>query len=588
MLRITFFALHVLLIASASLPPGGTVPPLSTRQSLEPSTCRYLPGDSKWPSPDAWAELNNTVGGMLLRGAPVGQPCYGPSPNVATCAKVQENWQEFSPFLEDPVNVISPYFENTECNPFYGPLSSNMTERNATCSLGGLAYYAINVTGPEAIRAGINFAREHNVRLIIKNTGHDVLGRSTGQGSLALWTHYLKDYSFFQYKSKSYKGPAARISAGIQVEELYVAAAAAGYRATAGTCQSVGAAGGWIQSAGHGPLSAKYGLGSDQTLEFEVITADGRHLNASRVENPDLYWALSGGGPGNYAVVLSVTLKVYDDGPVAGSRLSFAENDSSKYWAAVEAWERHLLVLDTIPGFQSLVLLSKGIFSLDYVTLPDGSGEDITTALVPFYEELERLGVTVTRNETVIHDTFLQHYQYYEGNTYDSRNVTMGSRMIPRSLVANAARLPQLTKVYKQILATENAFVYIIGQNVTHARVGNKPSDNAVLPAWRDSLFIINFGIIGDPLESSEGLVADLATANDWQLLLREITPRGGSYMNEATFDFPYWKEDYYGDTYDRLVAVKKRYDPGYVLWSTPSAGGDAYTLRRDGHLCKA
>ena len=64
--------------------------------------------------------------------------------------------------------------------------------------------------------------------------------------------------------------------------------------------------GGYVQGGGHGPLAASYGLAADNTLEFEVVTVDGRHLIASPIQNSDLYWALSGGGAGNYAVVLSL------------------------------------------------------------------------------------------------------------------------------------------------------------------------------------------------------------------------------------------------------------------------------------------
>ena len=488
--------------------------------------------------------------------------------------------------LEDPVNVISSYFENNTCSPFYGPLSTNTATRHEMCSLGHLSFYAINVTDAAIAVAGVNFARNNNIRLVVKNTGHDILGRSTGQGSLALWTHHLKDYNFYQYHSEQYTGPAARIGAGVQVQEMYEHASANGFRVTGGGCPTVGAAGGWVQSGGHGPLAALYGLGADQTLEFEVVTTDGRHFNASRSENADLFWALSGGGPSNYAVVLSATLKAHKDGPVAGSTLSFAESDPDKYWAAVEAWEKHLLVLDKIPGFYTNVVLASGTFSLDYGTLPDVSEEYITNALTPFYQELSKLNITATKQSTV-HDNFLQHYLYYEAGVVYERNVTVGNRLIPRDLVSSETRLPQLTEVCKKILATPNGIIFLLANNVTHARVGNAPGDNPVIQAWRDSLINLNFAIANPELASFAELSADLALANQFQLDLRNITPGGGNYMNEATYDYPYWKEDYYGEYYERLVEVKYKYDPGSVLWIQPGAGNDKYALMDDGHLCK-
>ena len=61
------------------------------------SECRYLPGDAGWPSNHAWAQLNNTVGGRLIRGVPFGQPCYGTSADAAACAKAQDTWEDLSP-----------------------------------------------------------------------------------------------------------------------------------------------------------------------------------------------------------------------------------------------------------------------------------------------------------------------------------------------------------------------------------------------------------------------------------------------------------------------------------------------------------
>lgn len=223
----------------------------------------------------------------------------------------------------DPVNVMSPYWLNDSCNPFLGP--------KGTCSLGNAASYAINVTDATTVAAGIQFAQDKNIRLSIKNTGHDYLGRSSGKGSLALWTHNLKNISIINYTSPAYSGPAIRMGAGVQSFEMIAAAAEKSLRAVCGYCPTIGSAGGYSQNGGYGPLSASYGLAADNTLEFEVVTTDGRHLTASSSNNPDLYWALSGGGAGNYAVVLSQTVKAYADGPIGGAAFAFANTNSASF-----------------------------------------------------------------------------------------------------------------------------------------------------------------------------------------------------------------------------------------------------------------
>lgn len=98
---------------------------------------------------------------------------------------------------------------------------------------------------------------------------------------------------------------------------------------TTGECPTVGIAGGYTQGGGHSALATNFGLSADNTLEFEVVTADGQFLTASPGENPDLYWALSGGGAGNYAVVLSMTVKAHPDAYVGGAKLSFSADGIS-------------------------------------------------------------------------------------------------------------------------------------------------------------------------------------------------------------------------------------------------------------------
>lgn len=74
----------------------------------------------------------------------------------------------------------------------------------------------INVTRPSDISKGIAFALKCNIHLVIRNMGHDYLGKSTGAGSLAIWTHHLKSIEFLDYESPHYTGKAIKMGAGIQ------------------------------------------------------------------------------------------------------------------------------------------------------------------------------------------------------------------------------------------------------------------------------------------------------------------------------------------------------------------------------------
>lgn len=187
-----------------------------------------------------------------------------------------------------------PLFEGNSCLP------QDAGKQNATCQLGGLPAYSVNVTCAAQIQLAVNFARTLNLRVVIRNTGHDFLGKSTGAGALNIWTHHLKKLELVEdYKSAgSYRGPAFKIGAGVQVVELYQAADRYGYTAVGGECRTVGVAGGYTAMGGHSPMSPIAGLGSDQVLSVEIVTPDGRFVTADEKHNPDLFWAVRGGGGG--------------------------------------------------------------------------------------------------------------------------------------------------------------------------------------------------------------------------------------------------------------------------------------------------
>jgi hypothetical protein len=136
-----------------------------------------------------------------------------------------------------------------------------------------------------------------------RNTGHDLVGRNTGAGSLSVWTHYLKGFELlpsYRQLGGTYRGAAARVGAGLQVWEAFEHAATHNVTLTAASCLTVGSYGGWITGGGHSPLSSRFGLGVDQVLSLQVVTADGRCVTADPQTNQDLFFAMRGGGGSRY------------------------------------------------------------------------------------------------------------------------------------------------------------------------------------------------------------------------------------------------------------------------------------------------
>ncbi|KAJ5811086.1 FAD-binding domain-containing protein [Penicillium robsamsonii] len=564
-----------------------------TNEKAQEATCRYLPGDAGWPTDAEWSNLNSTIGGRLIRGTPLAQRCYGSDYDPAACAALQEDWIETATYYDNPVNVMAPYWLNNSCSPFLGSLADAYATSNTpsvqapSCSSGNIAVYAVDVNNAETVAKAFKFAAEKNIRLSIKNTGHDYIGRSNGQGSLALWTHNLKALSFFNYSSAEYTGPAAKAGAGVQFKDAYKLAADNGFRLTGGYCPTVGMVGGYVQGGGHGPLGASYGLAADNALEFEVVTTDGRHLVASKTKNSDLYWALSGGGGGNYALVLSLTIKAHVDGPVAGAALSFANTNSDSYWDAIGAFQRQILTWNQIPGLALSFGFDNTAFQLNMATWPGATKAEIDRTLSPFLQRLDTLHINATYIADV-QDTFHGHFEEYgfPDEIYQT-NSSLGGWLISPSMVQN--NLTYILDSYKAIVtdpSTSVKRISAISGNLSHAHVGNKPGSNAVLEAWRDSLYTVNLAQGYAPDASVSELQAVQAKVNKWQDLFKPLG--GGAYINEATYDDVDWKNDYFGANYDRLLQIKHKYDPKFALWQHTSVGADDYwELNGAGRLCR-
>ncbi|KAL4861793.1 hypothetical protein BDV12DRAFT_203646 [Aspergillus spectabilis] len=280
------------------------------------SSCRCMPGDACWPSPAAWSRFNQTIDGRLIATVPLGTPCHGSAYNVTECDALRAEWTLPELHFETSSSIMAPFFANGSCDPFH-PV-------NKTCTLDNYIVYAVNVSKPDHVSKAIRFATTHNIRSVVRNTGHDYNGKSTGAGALGIWTHNLKNIEIKNWTDSRYKGKAIKLGAGVQGIEAYMAAEAQGLEVVGGECPTVGIAGGYTQGGGHSALASVHGLAADQVLQWEIIDGNGNFITATRDNKySDLFWALSGGGGGTYGVVWSMTSKAHPGTPVSGLNLTF-------------------------------------------------------------------------------------------------------------------------------------------------------------------------------------------------------------------------------------------------------------------------
>ncbi len=175
----------------------------------------------------------------------------------------------------------------------------------------------VQPTGVADIQNAVNFARERELLLAVKCGGHSYSGKSTCEGGMQI------DLSTLRHARVDPKSRTAYVAGGSLLGELDRESMALGLVTTAGTVSHTGV-GGLTLGGGFGRLGRRFGLALDNVKGFDVVTADGAFRHASADQNPDLYWALRGGG-GNFGVVTSFEFQLHPmQRQVVGGDIVFA------------------------------------------------------------------------------------------------------------------------------------------------------------------------------------------------------------------------------------------------------------------------
>ena len=163
-------------------------------------------------------------------------------------------------------------------------------------------------TGAADVRNAVNFAREHQLLTAVRAGGHSLSGKSSCEGGLVIDLQQMRGVRVDPEAKRAY------LESGSLLGQLDHECAGFGLATTAGTVSHTGAAG-LTLGGGLGRLGRRFGLACDNVASFDIVTADGRFLRAGDHENPDLYWALRGGG-GNFGIVTAIEYRLHEMDPV--------------------------------------------------------------------------------------------------------------------------------------------------------------------------------------------------------------------------------------------------------------------------------
>ncbi|KAH6665728.1 hypothetical protein B0J14DRAFT_705756 [Halenospora varia] len=556
----------------------------------KPSICKASPGSQDWPSLSQWASLNASVSGRLLKPSSPGAVCHPDQPayNTTECSTLLNGWYTVLLHTENPISSAWNNWNNDSCLPTLP----------SPCGGEGYPVYVINATSKEDVKAGVDFAREHNIRLNVKSTGHDYLGRSTSPNSLSIWTHHLKGISI----SKSFKPqgcnfsievPAITAGGGNQMGEVNLAASQAGLYVLSGGSKTV-SYGGYLTGGGHSALSSTYGMASDSVLEFEIVSPTGEFLILNECQNQDLFWATRGGGGSTFGVITSVTVQAWPEFNFLTTEVSFGTlaGDPSFYPATN-------YFLSQFPVLSSLGLTSynfvtgnssingtnysnfKGTFMLPVLS-SQNTTSSLTAALTPLLANISTTHPNqtfTTISSVTTWSTFYDWWLTRNSSDYAGVELVVGSRLIGADALRDTAALETALKgVAPSNVSGKGVNFYLLGGNGLTDTVPRGGSD-AVNPAWRSSLVHAVTGATWTPLDNVEKEQAVSYFRNTTMQYLRDLDPDSGAYVNEADPNEPNWQQTFWGSNYDRLLEIKRKVDPGDVFWCKPCVGSETWKV---------
>lgn len=428
----------------------------------------------------------------------------------------------------------------------------------------GIAYCA----RPEDVRSCLDFARRYKVPVAVRSGGHSYAGWSSGPGLIV---------DVQKMASVSLSGTTATIGAGAKLIDVYDRLTARGRTVPAGSCPTVGVSG-LALGGGIGVVSRAYGLTSDSVVGARIVTADGRIRNVDAQADPDLFWALRGGGNAQFGVVTELRFRTHAAPQCTTFFLSWPW---SRAESVVREWQRwaptapdaiwanlHLSApVGGRPGSVRVGGLSLGGRAdlenrLDRLADAIGTpARSVSVRTRPFMDAMKVMGGVSGFTIPQAHQKGTLPGSTPQGRvareSYAARS-DFYTRAIPadgiRALLARVERLAGVSGGGAGSIALD-----ALGGAVGRVRA----SDTAFV--HRNALFLAQY-IVSWPDNASATTVARHQAWLDGTHAAMRPWASGQAYQNYTDPKLRDWRRAYYGANADRLAQVKKTYDPGRLF----------------------
>jgi FAD binding domain/Berberine and berberine like len=540
------------------------------------ATAHVRPGDAGWPSGAAWSSLRDAVGGRL---APVTMP--------------RLDGDQSARLLR---------------NPYYVRDQAGLTQSSGRIEgwASTPSAYVVRARTTEDVAAAVRFATQHNVKLVVKGGGHSYLGGSNAPDSLLVWTRDMEAIELhdgFVPKGMDVDPvPAVSIGAGCVWHDIYDAVTTRGGRyVQGGGCTTVGVAG-LVQGGGFGSLSKTYGLAAGGLLEAEIVTADGRTRTVNTGTDPDLFWALKGGGGGTWGVVTRLTLRTHALPSTVGQvRWQITATSDAAFRQLLDRFVAHYA--DTLmnphwgeqasarPGNRfDVSMVFQGLEESEaraaWNSLADwvaARADDflvtapISVAILPARRLWDGDYLRANLPEVIRWDDrpgVTPRRWWWTGNTGEVGAFWHGyeSAWMPATLLKPDAQHRIVDAWFEASRHWSTTFHFNKGLAGASADVIATSRNTAMNPQVLDAFALAIIAMDGPPayggLPTAQLAEArtNLSRIRTAMTALRQAAPDAGSYVSECDYTLENWQTACWGPHWVRLEAIKAKYDPKAIF----------------------
>ncbi len=409
------------------------------------------------------------------------------------------------------------------------------------------------------VQQTVRWARKHRVRIVPRSGGHSYGGYSSTSGVIV-------DVSSLNGVALDARGRAV-VGAGARLIDVYDGLWQHRRTVPAGSCPTVGIAG-LALGGGVGLASRKYGLTCDNLLEATVVLANGTAVLANSRQHSDLYWALRGGGGGNFGIITRLVFRTHPVGQVATYALEWPWSDAAK---VVRAWQK--LAPHAPDGLFSVLNLNAAAGGRARITSAGqffGSADRLRELLRPLANAGTRTRFTVTSR------SYLDAQEMWAGCSgaiaechlppqgHLGRSTFKGKSSFANKPLSVQGINAMIRQIEARITTGSGSGIILLD---SYGGAINRVKKDATAFVHRDALFSMQYLAYWDAAAAAEPNLRWLR--NFYAAMSPHVSPF--AYQNYIDPDLGNWGRAYYGTNLDRLIAVKRRYDPQNVFRSSQS-----------------